>query len=428
MAEPIKHKRLGDLANAPTPQNTPATAASSFAQRVANTGPSVATIKEEDGGLGNLANNPALISMIQGKLGSLVGKSSGYIESLPKAVRGRLSGLKGIQAQHTKLEIQFQEELLELEKKYFAKYEPLYERRAKIVSGDIEPSVEEIEAGKEIEENERDGELEQIEEEDEEEDKETTKKEEDEEEDEDEQDYKGVPEFWLTALKNMVILADAISERDEEALRHLTDIRMKYLEKPGFALVFEFSENAFFTNKTLTKTYYYQEDTVYGGEFIYDHAEGDEIQWTSPDNNLTVIIEKRKQRNKHTKATRTVEKSIPTDSFFAFFSPPKPPSEDDEEEGEEEYPEDIDQRLELDYQLGEEIKDKLIPRAIDWYTGEALAYEDLGDEDEDEFEDEDDSEDDDEDDDDEDDDDDEEDDQEGGAQGSKKEPSECNQS
>ena len=34
----------------------------------------------------------------------------------------------------------------------------------------------------------------------------------------------------------------------------------------------------------------------------------------------------------------------------------------------------------MDYQLGEDIKEKLIPRAIDWFTGEALAFEELDDE------------------------------------------------
>ena len=45
----------------------------------------------------------------------------------------------------------------------------------------------------------------------------------------------------------------------------------------------------------------------------------------------------------------------------------------------------------MDYSLGEDIKEKLIPRAIDWFTGEALQFEQLPDEDlEGEFEDEDD--------------------------------------
>lgn len=433
MAEPIKNKRLNDLANAPTPQNTPATASSSFASRAAQ--PSVSTIREEDanagggGGLGGLANNPALLSMIQGKLGSLVGRSSGYIESLPKPVRERISGLKGVQAEHAKLEAQFQEELLELEKKFFAKYEPLYERRSKIISGEIEPSAEEVEAGKSLEEE--GGELEQIEEEDE--DAANKKENEDPEKEAVETgvspDVKGIPEFWLTALKNLVPVSDTLTERDEEALKYLTDIRMKYLEKPGFALVFQFAENPFFTNKTLTKTYYYQEETGYGGDFIYDHAEGDDIEWKSPEMNLTVKIEKRKQRNKHTKATRTIEKTIPTDSFFSFFNPPKPPAMDESDGEDETVPEDIEERLEIDYQLGEEIKEKLIPRAVDWYTGEALEYENIDEFDENEFDDEGASDlDSDEDDDDDDDDDDEEadDNQQNGAKGKKEQP-ECNQ-
>lgn len=88
-----------------------------------------------------------------------------------------------------------------------------------------------------------------------------------------------------------------------------------------------------------------------------------------------------------TKQTRIVKKTIPTPSFFDFFNPATPPTDEDEDIDEE-----IEQKLELDYQLGEDIKEKLIPRAIDWFTGEALRFEDMGefDDDEDEFEDEDD--------------------------------------
>ena len=83
---------------------------------------------------------------------------------------------------------------------------------------------------------------------------------------------------------------------------------------------------------------------------------------------------------------------MPTDSFFNFFTPPSVPKDDEDEEA----PEDIEERLELDYQLGEDIKEKLIPRAIDWFTGEALQFEELDDDlEEGDFEDEDDEEDDD---------------------------------
>lgn len=76
-----------------------------------------------------------------------------------------------------------------------------------------------------------------------------------------------------------------------------------------------------------------------------------------------------------TKQTRIVKKTVPTESFFNFFSPPKAPTDDDDEDAES----DIEERLELDYQLGEDIKEKLIPRAIDWFTGEALAFEEISD-------------------------------------------------
>ena len=228
-----------------------------------------------------LASNPQLVRMIQGKLNTLVGRPSGYIESLPAPVRRRIDGLKGVQKDHTKLEVEFQEEVLQLEKKYFAKFTPLYQKRAQIVNGLTEPTEEEVQAGAEPDD-----------EDDEEEEKETK-----DEEKIDPASFKGIPEFWLTAMKNSLTLAETITDRDEPALKSLTDIRMAYLDKPGFQLIFEFAENEFFTNKQITKTYFYQEESGYGGDFIYDHAEGDKIDWKAG-KDLTVRIESKKQRNK----------------------------------------------------------------------------------------------------------------------------------
>ena len=338
-----------------------------------------------------LAHDPKFMNMMQAKLSGLVGQTSGYIESLPANVRRRVAGLKGVQKDHAKLEAQFQEKVLELEKEFFAKFTPLYQKRAAIVNGNVEPTEDEVTAG-EKSDNEKD------------EDKGPKIKTEP-EEDEDNTPMNGVPEFWLSAMKNDPSLAEIIIEYDEAALKSLVDIRMEYLEKPGFRLIFEFAENEYFSNKTLTKTYYYQEETGYAGDFIYDHAVGDKVEWKG-DKNLTVKVETKKQRNKSTyhpnyerpspftdhrksdtRQTRTIKKSVPTDSFFNFFAPPQPPTEEDGDEAAV----DIEERLELDYTLGEEIKEKLIPRAIDWFTGEALRFEHLGDDELDgEFEDEDD--------------------------------------
>ncbi|KAK4229875.1 nucleosome assembly protein 1 [Podospora fimiseda] len=398
MAEPIKNKRP-DPAVAPTPQNTPLNAApiSSHAQQ-----PGIASIKEEDLGAAAsiFAKDPRLVSLIQGRLGSLVGKSSGYIESLPEEVKRRVAGLKGIQREHSKLEAEFQDAVLQLEKKFFAKFTPLYEQRAAIVNGKTEPTEEQVKLG----------------EEDDEEDEEASKP----KAPASTEKVNGIPEFWLSAMKNQISLAEMITDRDEGALKSLIDIRMEYLDKPGFKLIFEFAENEYFTNKIITKTYFYQNESGYGGDFIYDHAEGDKIEW-KPGQDLTVRIEQKKQRNKTTKQTRIVKKTVPTESFFNFFSPPKPPTEDDEDAAE-----DIEERLELDYQLGEDIKEKLIPRAIDWFTGEALAFEELDEDDYGDF-DEDDDEDDDDESDSHEDEDDSDDDEEDGSK-PKQEPSECKQS
>jgi nucleosome assembly protein 1-like 1 len=358
-----------------TPQNTPANNApiSSHAQQ-----PGVSSIKEEEfdraAAASIFAQNPKLVQMIQGKLSSLVGQSSGYVESLPTPVRRRVAGLKGVQRDHSKLEAEFQEEVLQLEKKYFEKFTPLYQKRAAIVNGTAEPTEDEIKAGEEDEE--------------------------DEDKDEEEAAVKpeettdaitGIPEFWLSAMKNQISLAEMITDRDEAALKHLTDVRMEYLDKPGFRLIFEFAENDFFTNTTITKTYFYQNESGYGGDFIYDHAEGDKIDWKAG-KDLTVRIESKKQRNKNTKQTRVVKKTVPTESFFNFFSPPKAPTDEDDDDAAS----DIEERLELDYQLGEDIKEKLIPRAVDWFTGEALQFEEMDDDlEEHDFEDDDDEEDDD---------------------------------
>lgn len=55
--------------------------------------------------------------MMQDRLGALVGKPSGYLKSLPPAVKRRVEGLKGIQTEHAKIEGEFQREILEIEKK-----------------------------------------------------------------------------------------------------------------------------------------------------------------------------------------------------------------------------------------------------------------------------------------------------------------------
>jgi nucleosome assembly protein 1-like 1 len=192
----------------------------------------------------------------------------------------------------------------------------------------------------------------------------------------------GIPEFWFTALRNHVGLNELITDRDAGALKHLIDIRITYLEnegKPGFKLIFVFSPNEYLENDVLEKTYLYQEEVGYSGDFVYDRAIGTEIRWKE-DKDLTKEFEIKKQRNKSmstplfrsifgvliqafadTNRTRLVRKARPTESFFNFFSPPIPPAEDALENGdiEEEELEELEEKLEMDYQIGEDFKEKV---------------------------------------------------------------------
>ena len=66
-------------------------------------------------------------------------------------------------------------------------------------------------------------------------------------------------------------------------------------------------------------------------------------------------------RRLDTNRTRLVRKARPAESFFNFFSPPTPPSEESIEAGEidEEELDELEEKLEMDYQIGEDIKEKV---------------------------------------------------------------------
>lgn len=66
------------------------------------------------------------------------------------------------------------------------------------------------------------------------------------------------------------------------------------------------------------------------------------------------------------------------------------------EDLEEDEADEAEEKLELDYQLGEDFKEKIIPRAVDYFTGKAVDFDMMGDDDDD-YEDVDDDDDDDED-------------------------------
>ena len=55
----------------------------------------------------------------------------------------KVNALKNVQLEMTKVEAKFYDELHELECKFFKLYEPFFEKRKKIVTGEHEPTEEE---------------------------------------------------------------------------------------------------------------------------------------------------------------------------------------------------------------------------------------------------------------------------------------------
>ncbi len=183
-------------------------------------------------------------------------------------------------------------------------------------------------------------------------------------------------------------MASLINENDIEALSTLEDIRTMHLkDNAGFKLEFVFGPNEFFSNTILTKEYFLAEpEEGMQSEFVYDHAKGSEIAWKAEKNlcSKTVV---RTQRHRSNNTTRTVKREEKLESFFHFFNPPAIPEEDGEQSDEEDF-EELESRLQADYEVGEILKETIIPDAINWFTGKALEYADFDGDDDEEFDDE----------------------------------------
>jgi nucleosome assembly protein 1-like 1 len=279
----------------------------------------------------------------------------------PKVVQKRISALKKYQLENIQLESKFYQRVHELEKEYQPLFDAINAKRAAIVSGEYEPSESECTlpvihglSPENLEKLATDAADDQV---------------------------SGVPKFWYHCLNNTAQISDMIKEYDAPILEHLTDITVEIHDNPtGFSLHFLFSPNEYFTNNKLTK--YYTLDILPddSNPFEYDgptvnSCTGTVIDWKDG-KNVTQKIVKKKQK-KGSAAGRFITKTVQNDSFFNYFDPSeKTISEDMDPETAE--------SLRNDFEVGQIIRDQLIPRAVLFYTGEAAededAFDDFGDE------------------------------------------------
>jgi len=191
-------------------------------------------------------------------------------------------------------------------------------------------------------------------------------------------DAKGVPSFWLTIFKNVDMLQEMVQDHDEPALEALQDITVSFTDKPvmGFKLHFHFGQNDYFSDAVLTKEYEMKCTPDEEDPFSFEGPEitnckGCTISWKQG-KNLTVKSIKKKQKHKSKGSVRTVTKTVKNDSFFNFFDPPAVP----EGEAAEDLDEEIQELLTSDFEIGHYIRERIVPRAVLYFTGEALDEDD----------------------------------------------------
>merc|ERR1711963_270207 len=103
------------------------------------------------------------------------------------------------------------------------------------------------------------------------------------------------------------------------------------------------------------------------GEII--KCTGCQIDW-KPNKNITVKQIKKKQKHKAKGSVRTITKQVKADSFFNFFDPPAVPDDPNAE-----VDEDTQALLTADFEIGHYIRERIVPRAVLFFTGEALEDE-----------------------------------------------------
>ena len=203
--------------------------------------------------------------------------------------------------------------------------------------------------------------------------------------DERDQIISSVDQFWYKALMNSQGLAVFIDDEDREVLSSLKAIRVDRdtADPRSVTIHFDFNDNEFFSDKTLSKQFVPAKDAEPLGSDDYDFAETSEttkttINWKSDEKNL---IKKNPSKINAEQLNGDAEDDeaslLSPGSFFAnFFEATSEPVS----------------------HIGDRLINDLYPRALEYYTGDAIDIDDLYDDEDEEFDDEYDEEDDDDDD------------------------------
>jgi nucleosome assembly protein 1-like 1 len=259
------------------------------------------------------------------------------ITDLPLEQKARLVAINYYLNQKKQLDDELEVKMKELTLLYEQKSQPLLAEQSKIITGERLPEETEV---KELEVHLKDDEKAQ---------KETVLK-----------STVALPKYWFKCLMNCSMLKNEIFEKDEEALEKLTKITYNPIKTGVLEIKFEFSDNEYFTNTTLTKTIHTQSP-----DDEPKSSEGTTIQWKEG-KNLTKKKVKKTQKNKKTGAKRVVEKEVDDESFFNFFNTVESLGEEKADDEDEDAQKQED-RLNIDYDIARTLVDEIIPYSLEYY-------------------------------------------------------------
>ncbi len=248
-----------------------------------------------------------------------------------------------------------------------ALYQPIYDKRVPVISGDedVKLTEEEEKAIPEEALESKDG-------------------------------QKGIPGFWLQALGQNEDIREFIEEEDLPLMEKLKDITVTYNENfDSFTLTFCFHPNEYMEQTELKKTYTVSPDLIDEESPALTGIDYTEIKWKAG-KDLTVAEVKKRQKVKKGQnkgQTRTITKIEPKMSFFWYFKENRDDDDDDDMDSDDDgFERKPGFTAEEDYDVGHAIRTTVVPEALYWFTGENGFSED--DEDEDAEEDDDDNDDD----------------------------------
>jgi len=257
------------------------------------------------------------------------------IKKLDLPLRAKAVALNNILLQKKALDTELEKAIQELTQKYEKLGEPLAQRSNQIINGESVPS---------------DADLENLDSYVSAEEKSALKME-----------AEPIKNYWATVLKNCDMIAQDITEKDSEILQYVTKVECKVLESGDYSIFFYFADNEFFTNKMLSKTFFMKEAEQ------PNKSEGTEIEWNEG-KNVTKKTVKKKQKNKKSGQQRMVTKEVDDESFFNFFKSVSVEIEDLEDLDDEEADQ-MQQRMDIDFDISQVLMDEVIPYSLEYYLG-----------------------------------------------------------